>query len=239
MNDHWNPQDEFAAKLARVSAARVRLDPQVVFYRAGYEAAMAENRRRLRRVGSLTAAASLAGLCLVATLAYRAGNAAATQALAAQVPTTSANPSAPAAAGQPSHAVAPAMPTPLRAAHERPQTASATEGEIAAAAARAPVTDASADPAGDAAPEMSELSAWWTAWLPVDLRPLALSQQTLTGGNLATGLVGAHSIKHHYVGARRFDSSASDPDLSVVGPEAVPPNLRLHPRDWQSFLPPL
>lgn len=129
------------------------------------------------------------------------------------------------------------MPTPVRAANELPPKAAANELEIAAA--RGPVNEAAADRAGDAAPERTELSAWWTAWLPVDLRPLALSQQTLNGGNLATGLVGAHSIKHHYVDARPFDSSESDPNLPVAAPEAVPPNLRLHPRDWQSFLPPL
>lgn len=75
-------QEEFIARLARVPAIEVSIDPQLVFYKAGFAAAEAEQKVQMRRIGILMSAASFIGLCVVATFAYQAGAAMAPQAIA-------------------------------------------------------------------------------------------------------------------------------------------------------------
>lgn len=245
---------EFIARLTQMSAASVPLDPQVVFYQAGFAAAMSQNRTRLVRIGGMAAAASLAGLCLVGSLAYRAGtyrseanrgeafnagSAAPASAPLAQLPIANIGDQRPienSRSAAPQTAAAPqTVAAQTLAARDSPSISNKAATELMETdtlKTETLETQATERPVDD---------AWWAVWLPARLQPIPRNEVGLLGDDLALGLTGLSPLKQSVIDSARTNAASRTTNSRVdVRQETLPRSPRaLQPRDWQSLLPTL
>jgi hypothetical protein len=209
--------EEFIARLTRVPAASVPLDPQVVFYQAGYAAARAQNRIQLWRMGTIATAASMAGLCLVAALAYRAGSNIASRSRDSQVSV---------------------------AANVSDESLDSTQSTQTQSNSSSNSPDAIVPDTivlGATSEDFELSNSWWAAWLPTELRPIAYTNRELLQSEERISLIGLSSQRKQLINSRDTGSGPSETrsEIDVSHPLRFSSPAPLHPHDWKSLLPTL
>ena len=214
--DEFDPEnEEFIAKLARLAPAAPRLDPHIVFYQAGLAAGEARQRLRLRRIGSCAVAASLISVCVAATLAYRAGSAAAAHDMAGYIKQSAISRNA-------QHVVQ----------HDTPSHSQQLANELREQPINGPALVAAKPDLPEPAPAVS----WWSLWLPSEMERAPRNYDLLLETGRPIALVGLSSFSQGGSLAQPTSLLDQGAESDTIAPGIRPPDP-LHPGDWKSLLP--
>lgn len=230
-DQEFDPENEkFIAKLARASAAELPLDPHVVFYQAGYAAAQAQFRIRLWRMGSVATAASLAALCFVATLAYRAGSTGSSSILTSQKsPVVQAN----------NELVDRQLINKKPVEGSRSSEAQSDLTNASPAVENRSPNQSSSTGSSALAVDVVASDSWWALWVPSEFQPISRSGNTPFQNDESISFAGLDSFSNQTLdlrarGAKALDASTQDGTVEATSFISAP---RLNPRDWKSLLP--